>query len=352
MAVNILETQSTEYQRGRQFVPQGIGGYDENWYPLCLSSEVKPGEVKGVEYLNGRVIVFRKKDGSVSVMSAYCRHLGVDLSQAKVIEDTVRCPYHHWQYDGTGRCVKTAVGDTPPTRAKLFEFPVAESLGLIWAYNGDTPAYEVPAFELDESELEVLTKRAVEVPMDSFMLFSNSMDLQHLISLHQAKFEKYPEEVDIGERSLEYVQDMVLPRLGPTKQSVKLLGTNCIILSSKVMGRQTYMMATGLTVKGPMTKTFNISATIKAGSKLADKKSFSRFMDKILINYHLKMVDAFITQLNEEDDPILRTMSPRLDTLSASDKYLGIYFDYAKRYPRSNIAEDLICNDYINAAPK
>ncbi|MEQ8800632.1 MAG: hypothetical protein RLP45_01195 [Haliea sp.] len=46
------------------------------------------------------------------------------------------------------------------------------------------------------------------------MLFSNTMDLQHLSSLHRAEFEKIPSESDIRERSISYTQEMRQPKLG------------------------------------------------------------------------------------------------------------------------------------------
>lgn len=352
MATALKESDDKLYRRGVQFVPQGIGGYDENWYPICLSREVKRGAVRGFNFLNGKVIVVRNSAGEVSVLSAYCRHLGVDLSLGKLVGANIRCPYHHWQYDQSGQCVKTAVGDTPPSRAKLFRFPVAERLGLIWIYNGEEPAYEVPHFSVDESELDYMVCRAVELPMDSFMLFSNTMDLQHLISLHGAKFDTMPSEFDIQERSISYSQEMEMPRIGHSVQTVKLWGTNCITLESVVKGRPSFMMSPGLMVKGPITRTFNVSATLKSDSSLRDEEPANQLLEKLKIKFHIRMIDAFGKKLNADDDPIFRTISPRRDNLSVSDKALAIYFDYALNYPRSNVAEDLICNDYQAAAPR
>jgi phenylpropionate dioxygenase-like ring-hydroxylating dioxygenase large terminal subunit len=352
MATAASETTDRVLTRGVQFVPQGIGGYDENWYPVCLSTEVKPDRVRGFRFLNGKVIVFRNRDGEVSVMSAYCRHLGVDLSLAEVDGHTIRCPYHHWEYDNTGQCVGTAVGDEPPSKAKLYRYISAERYGLIWAYNGTEPGYELPGFPIEDNELEFIVCRSVELPMDSFMLYSNTMDLQHLVSLHKVKFETWPEDIEVTDRTISYSQDMVAPKIGRAVQHVKLHGTNCITLCAEIKGRPTFMMSSGLNVKGPLTRTFNVTATTKSGSPHGKKAVGIPLLDKLAIKLHLKAVDAFGKKLNAEDDPIFRTISPRIDSLSPSDKCLQIYFKFARNYPRSNIAEDLICNDYHAAAPK
>lgn len=344
-AINLEDRALT---RGFKFTPQGVGGYHECWYPLCLSTEVKPGSVQGFRFLNGKVVAFRNAAGEISVMSAYCRHLGVDLSLAKVNGPTIRCPYHHWEYDQTGQCVKTAVGDTPPGRARLFRFPVSEHLGLVWVYSGAEPAYEPPRFSVPESELEVYTCRSVEAAMDPFMLYSNSMDLQHLVSLHQVKFDTVPEEFDVRTHSISYSQEMTAPKIGHSVQHVTLIGTNCIRLESEINGRKSFLISAGLCVEGPLTRTFNISATLPV--RKANDGPLARLAEKVKTRLHVRLMDAWGKKLNAEDDPIFRTISPRLDNLSASDRALRIYFDYVKRYPRSHVAEDLIRNDYMSAA--
>ena len=351
MATSLSESQEQSLNRGTKFEPQGVDGYHECWYPVCLASEVPAGEVRGFQFLNGKVIVMRDKQGNVSVLSAYCRHLGVDLSLGKVIENRVQCPYHHWEYDGTGQCVKTAVGDEPPPRAKLFEFTSREHLGLIWAYYGEKPAYEIPGFPHAEEELEFIARRATELPMDAFMLYSNTMDLQHLISLHGAEFDEPPADFDIQERTISYTQEMTIPKLGHSTQTVTLHGTNCVSLASEVNGRMTYMLSAGLMTEGPMTKTFNVSATLKRDSQYATRRGLP-IIENLLIKMHLRMINAFGNKLNADDDPIFRTISPRLDNLSASDRALRIYFDFARKYPRTKIASDLICNDYMAAAKR
>jgi nitrite reductase/ring-hydroxylating ferredoxin subunit len=342
MATQLKNMDRPLYDRGAKFVPQGQGGYDENWYPVCLSTEVGKGEVKGFDFLDGRVVVFRSDEGNAQVLSPFCRHLGVDLAIGKVIGDQLRCPYHHWKYDQTGACVATALGDPPPGRAKLFRFPTVEKLGLVWAYNGENPAYEVPHFSVDESELEISTIRSVEVPMDPFMLFSNSLDLQHLISVHGIRFTDTPKEFPIeGGRTIAYVQKMVVPGLGDSVQNVKLWGTNCIQLESDIANRPTFMMAAGLAVAGPVTRTFNVTATLKRVDKAGDEQ---------MRDMHIKMVEQFGLQLNREDDPVMRTISPRLDNLTKSDHGLSVYFNFVRNYPRFDGASDMIRNDYRIAA--
>jgi hypothetical protein len=43
------------------------------WYPVALSNELGPGEVRGIPFLGGRVVVYRTEGGVAQVRSAYCR---------------------------------------------------------------------------------------------------------------------------------------------------------------------------------------------------------------------------------------------------------------------------------------
>src|SRR3546814_6741212 len=73
-------------------------------------------------------------------MSAYCKHMGADLSVGgDIVGNDVRCPYHHWTYGDGGKCTGIASGDPIPRESNLASFPTAEHLGLIWVFFGETP---------------------------------------------------------------------------------------------------------------------------------------------------------------------------------------------------------------------
>ncbi len=46
------------------------GVFTESWFPLCKSSEIAPGEMRGIDFLDGRVVVMRDQQGEVHVLSA------------------------------------------------------------------------------------------------------------------------------------------------------------------------------------------------------------------------------------------------------------------------------------------
>ena len=94
--------------------------YEQNWYAVAKSSEVSTGKAIGTDYLDGRVVVWRGEDGSPHVMSAWCAHLGADLSVGDVVGGEIRCAFHHWHYGADGVAARFRAA-TPflPGRASL-----------------------------------------------------------------------------------------------------------------------------------------------------------------------------------------------------------------------------------------
>src|SRR4029077_20948888 len=122
------------------------GGFHQSWYAIARSTEVGVGEVIGRDFLEGRAVVYRGENGEPSVMNAYCRHLGADLSMGKVVGDDIRCAFHHWQYGRDGGCTKIPASDKIPKAARVFKSPTVEKWGLIGAFNGPKPLFDVPEF--------------------------------------------------------------------------------------------------------------------------------------------------------------------------------------------------------------
>src|SRR3546814_9949353 len=124
-----------------------------DWSSDVCSSDL-PGQVIGRDIGDGRIVIYRGEDGAVRAMSAYCKHMGADLSVGgEVVGNNIRCPFHHWAYGDGGQCRHIPAGDEIPKRATLFHFASAEQFGLIWVFFGKKPLYELQTFEdFDEAK--------------------------------------------------------------------------------------------------------------------------------------------------------------------------------------------------------
>ncbi|MCG8612098.1 MAG: Rieske (2Fe-2S) protein, partial [Pseudomonadales bacterium] len=53
-------------RQGNPMPKEGDDGlFSQSWFPVCLSSEVDKGQIRGENFLDGRIIVCRGEDGVV-----------------------------------------------------------------------------------------------------------------------------------------------------------------------------------------------------------------------------------------------------------------------------------------------
>ncbi len=118
------------------------------WYAIAPSADVGPGQVLSIVAVERELVVFRTAAGEVSVVDAYCPHLGAHLGGGTVEDGSLRCPYHGWRFDTTGRCVEIPYAEGRiPERACVPSYPVLEQDGMVlfWFHaGGAAPEYEVP----------------------------------------------------------------------------------------------------------------------------------------------------------------------------------------------------------------
>ncbi|MGD0750238.1 MAG: Rieske 2Fe-2S domain-containing protein [Anaerolineales bacterium] len=89
------------------------------WYAILESNEIKKGKIIGVTRMGGKMVVWRNRQGELSLMSDKCPHRGVVLCIGKVMGDCIQCPFHDFEYDTSGACsLVPAIGsNTEPPRA-------------------------------------------------------------------------------------------------------------------------------------------------------------------------------------------------------------------------------------------
>jgi len=123
---------------------KGLGRF---WQPVASAAEVT-SRPHAVELL-GRSLVLARLDGTVVAFEDLCRHFGAALSVGEIIDGRhLRCAYHGWSYDSTGRCVDipSRRGVPIPREARVAGFPALEAYGLIWVCLAGEPAAELPSY--------------------------------------------------------------------------------------------------------------------------------------------------------------------------------------------------------------
>src|SRR5260370_245320 len=111
-------------------------GFHRCWYAVALARDLPPGSVIGRDFLGTRVVAYRDAAGRPVVQSAWCPHLGADLSVGQIVDGRLRCPYHHWSFDTKGACANIPTGDKIPPSARIFTYPTEEAWGLVLLFSG------------------------------------------------------------------------------------------------------------------------------------------------------------------------------------------------------------------------
>jgi phenylpropionate dioxygenase-like ring-hydroxylating dioxygenase large terminal subunit len=301
------------------------------WYPVALSSELAPGEIRGIPFLGGRVVAYRTAGGEPQVRSAYCRHLGADLSVGQVVGETIRCPFHHWRYDRTGRCVDVPAGDPPPAAARLFAFPTAESLGIIWAFNGIEPPYAVPTFGDAPVALDSF-RNPVTMKVASDTVFLNSFDIQHFRVVHKLQMNIDESVTEREPHRFHYAVDVAAPELGAVRQERILWGVCAITIKSVRDGRDLYLMHALCPNETDRTSGFLANAIGPDPSGASNANADADLL-ATLRSYSLRLI--------AEDAPIFDSIRFERGCLTRSDKFLTVGMDYLESFPEVRPAAGL-----------
>jgi phenylpropionate dioxygenase-like ring-hydroxylating dioxygenase large terminal subunit len=101
-------------RREKNGSPVDTASFPQSWFPVALAGELGSGTVLGVDFLGTRVVAYRTGTGRPVVQSAWCPHLGADLSIGEIVDGQIRCAYHHWRFDDAGVCAHIPTGDKIP----------------------------------------------------------------------------------------------------------------------------------------------------------------------------------------------------------------------------------------------
>jgi phenylpropionate dioxygenase-like ring-hydroxylating dioxygenase large terminal subunit len=177
------------------------------WYFALRSDELAKGKTKSITLCRQKIALFRGEDGTVRAIDAYCPHMGVDLSLGKVIGNELRCFFHHWQFNGEGKCTKIPAADTISPRATLHSWAAEEKYGLIWIFPDAQADFPLPGvLALDGKEVRGFPGKSFSRNCHHHINMINGIDPQHLRTVHNMKTDMAVRALDQkSEHQIEYV---------------------------------------------------------------------------------------------------------------------------------------------------
>lgn len=165
--------------------PSALAGF---WHPIAVADDITD-QPRRITLLDDYVVAFRDESG-VAALRDLCIHRGAALSLGRVRNGTLVCPYHGWQYDRTGACVRIPsrpADSAIPTTARAQAYRVQEKYGLVWVAM-EEPRDEVPRYPDDVDELagwkSFLAYRQVW-HTSAARAVENFMDFSHFPYVHE-----------------------------------------------------------------------------------------------------------------------------------------------------------------------
>jgi phthalate 4,5-dioxygenase len=180
-----------ENERLTQVGPKTPGGefVRRYWWPAALSEELPVGGAPiPVRLLGEELVLFRDESGKPGLMGIHCSHRGADLSYGRIEDGGLRCLYHGWLFDRTGRCLEQPgepAGSTFHERIKHPAYPCHEQAGIIFTYMGPGEPPLFPNYEFLSVPDEYVFATKYHSACNYVQGNEGNFDPQHLSFLHR-----------------------------------------------------------------------------------------------------------------------------------------------------------------------
>jgi phenylpropionate dioxygenase-like ring-hydroxylating dioxygenase large terminal subunit len=159
-----------------------VGAHPDYWYPLAWSDELPTGKTLGRRFAGLPIVLYRGSSGQVFALEDRCAHRQVPLHLGEVTGDELKCHYHGWTYNCSGKCVNVPYlgGERLPNGVK--SYPAREVDGLIFVFPGDPTVAEsrAPAGLGCSQRKDYKTRRLNrEVACHYSFMHENLFDMNH-----------------------------------------------------------------------------------------------------------------------------------------------------------------------------
>ncbi|KAH9392099.1 hypothetical protein TYRP_022124 [Tyrophagus putrescentiae] len=184
----------------------------DGWIPILESSALKLNQVQSVVALGRELAVVRGGTGTVTVLDAFCPHLGANLGVGGVVHqenemqseksiDCIRCPFHHWSFRLTdGRCSHIPYAEAPvDTGVRLWPAIEVNNFIFVWhcqtsknRQNSDEQRQFLDQWKpealpsLASKQLSLIGRLEYTVNCHAQEMVENIADVAHFPALHGA----------------------------------------------------------------------------------------------------------------------------------------------------------------------
>ena len=198
------------------------------WYPVIPRSQLsdKPASF---ELLGQKIVLWLDRSDRSIAAKDRCCHRSAQLSKGKIIDGNIACPYHGWQYDGQGVCVKVPQleDDTQiPKTYQIETYQTQEKYGYVWVCMGE-PLNEIPEIaEANDPDFRLIPEFYETWNCAGLRVMENEFDLAHPTFVHTTTFgskaHPIPDVVEVEETEYGITGKAILGVVNPAQQQKNL----------------------------------------------------------------------------------------------------------------------------------
>jgi len=157
------------------------------WYVAGWTASISERPIR-IKMLGEAVAIARLADGGIMAVGDLCPHRYASLSDGRLVNDMIECPYHGLRFDQRGKCVfNPHDGGAIPKRASVKSYPAVDRHGAIWLWMGEADRADpnlIPDFSLFDDEQFAISYGYLHVAAHYELVTDNLLDLSHTEYLH------------------------------------------------------------------------------------------------------------------------------------------------------------------------
>src|SRR5512139_1384917 len=113
-----------------------IPGLPMGWFLVGYTGEIAPGQAKPLRYFGKDLVLFRTESGEITLLDAFCPHLGAHLGHGgKVKGEEIECPFHAWRFGTDGQCKAVPYAKRMPKQAAVRKWQTKVVADMIFAWH-------------------------------------------------------------------------------------------------------------------------------------------------------------------------------------------------------------------------
>jgi phenylpropionate dioxygenase-like ring-hydroxylating dioxygenase large terminal subunit len=199
------------------------------WYPVLPLDQIETAP-QSFQLLGENLVLWKDEEGDPRAAKNRCCHRSAQLSQGKIENGNLVCPYHGWAFAPSGNCVRVpqlANQEKIPQNYRISTYPCQARYGYAWVCLEESAVAEIPEIpEASDPNFRCIPEFYEPWRCAGLRVMENELDLAHPTFVHTGTFgseeNPVPDEMEITETDYGLKVNAVLGVVNPEAQQKNL----------------------------------------------------------------------------------------------------------------------------------